>query len=156
MLLLLVPGVGMGGSQEASPPPPPPPAPSGPPYQPSGGVPHDHPKRTRRQLSEARRRLGLEDDYAVEQAEAARTIADVAARQASALEQDKQKQYDELARELQLRNIAWKAKYLEDLASQRQKLIDAEIAFRIQTLRKLQIARDEQDLMTLILLAASI
>lgn len=61
-------------------------------------------------------------------------IEEVAARQAKSLEQDARKRFEELSRELALKKIEWDARYLEALNNQRERLIDAEIAKRLQFL----------------------
>ncbi len=89
--------------------------------KPSGGFPaYEHTLRTPRQVSEDRKHFGLTDKVA-------RAIEAVAASQAKRLEQDAQKQFEELNRELQSRSIDWDAKYLEALNLQRERLIDSEI-----------------------------
>ena len=77
-----------------------------------------------------------------------RIIADVAARQAERLEQDAQKQYDELQRELQLQGIEWDARYLAALADLRERLIGEEIA------RRLQMQLNNEATMMLLVMAA--
>ena len=157
MLLLLIHGVGMGGVLEASPTPPPVPTPSGPPYPPSGGRPYsgyEQRRRSRRELSEARRRFGLEDGYAPEVADkATAVISDVAARQADRLETDQQKIFDELLRELELQRIEFDRRYLAALTMERQRLIDQEIG---QRLRRIAEQKNEEEVLLLLLMAASI
>lgn len=105
---------------------------------------------TRKEISEARERFGLTDEIAVE---AATAIAQIAARQAAASaahRMDEQQRFEELHRELRLRGIEWDARYLEALNVQRERLIDAEIAQRIRTIRE-----EQELLMILILLAAA-
>ena len=104
---------------------------------------------TRKEISEARERFGVTDEIA---AEAAATIARIAARQAAALathRMDEQQRLEELHRELQLRGIEWDARYLEVLNAQRERLLDAEIA---QRLRKI---REEQELLVFLMLVAA-
>ena len=116
--------------------------PAGP--QPSGGVPSDGAQfRTRRDISKDRERFGLIDEIA------AQAIADVAAQQVERLEQDEQKRFEELNRELELRGIEWDARYLESLNYERERLINAEIAMRLR-----QRLQDEEELMLLVLIAA--
>lgn len=126
----------------------PPPAPEVPIVRPSGGWPSTHGERgrSRGEVSEARKRLGLDDGYRV-----STIIADVAVRQAERLEQDQQKIFDELLRELELQGLEFDARYLDALAIQRQGLIDAEIAARLQRM----IRDDEEMLLMLLVLAAS-
>ena len=132
-------------------PPTPTPTPTGPP-PPSGGRPSEWTpsdrKRTRREISEARKRYGVTDDLAAQEI-AAKTIADVAARQAESLEQDQQKQFEELLREVELRGIKWEARYLDALNVQREALINAEIARRLKQ-------QYEDDAIIIMLIAASL
>jgi len=115
---------------------------------PSGGYKTDlttHLPSGRRRLpgevSRERERFGIPDL-------AKQAIADVAARQAERLEQDRQRQFDELAGELKLRNLEWQTGYLNVLATERERLIDAEISKRLrQTL-------EEQDMLALALILA--
>ena len=100
-------------------------------------------RRRPEELSAERERFGIPDL-------AKRAIADVAARQAERLEQDKQRQFDELAGELKLRNLEWQTGYLEALAAERGRLIDAEIAQRL----KQAIEHEDLLLLTLTLAAA--
>ena len=133
-------------------PPAPAPAPTPTPAKPSGGrpsgwTPSDR-KRTRKEISDERKRHGVIDDLAAQEI-AAKTIADVAARQAESLEQDQQKQFEELLREIELRGIKWEARYLEALRAQREALIDAEIARRLKQ-------QYEDDAIIIMLIAASL
>jgi hypothetical protein len=66
------------------------------------------------------------------------------------LEQDAQKRFDELLRELELQGIEFDARYLEALNIQRERLIDAEIAAR------LRLIREDEELLILLLMAASV
>jgi hypothetical protein len=99
-------------------------------------------RRSRKQISEDRERFGLKDAYALE------TIVEVAQRQVARLEVDPQKQYDELARELQLRQIEFSAGHLEALAIERERLISEEIK------RRLLQQREDEQVIQLVLLAA--
>lgn len=112
---------------------------------PSGGFPaaDQAQRRTRSDVSRDRERFGLQDEIA-------RAIAEVAAQQAERLEQDKQKQFEELNRELELRGIEWDARYLESLNYERERLINAEIGLRLR-----QRLQDEEELMLLVLMAAA-
>jgi hypothetical protein len=94
--------------------------------------------RSRADVARDRERFGIK---------AAAVIAAVAERQAERLEGDEQKRFDELLRELQLREIEWDARYLEAMNLQRQSLIDAEIG------RLLQIKNDEEIVMLMMLAA---
>src|SRR3990167_8806411 len=114
--------------------------------RPSGGIPADQ-IRTRRDISRARKRFGL-DDGADREVVAATVIADVAARQALVLERDAQKRFEELLRELELQGIEFDARYLEALNIQRERLIDAEIAARYR------LIREDEELIILLLMAA--
>lgn len=116
-------------------------------YNPSQGLYPRPPDKL--QISKARKRLGLEDAIARTEAEA--VIAEVAARQVERLEQDAQKRFEELSRELKLRGIEWEARYLEDLNAQRERLIDAEIALRLK-----EKLRTDEEMIVLMLLAASL
>jgi hypothetical protein len=66
------------------------------------------------------------------------------------LEQDAQKRFEELLRELELQGIEFDARYLEALNIQRERLIDAEIAAR------LRLIREDEELIILLLMAASV
>ena len=114
--------------------------------QPSGGYPSPADRRSRKEISEARQRVGIEDALAKE------AIAEVAARQAERLEQDKQKQYDELQGELRLRNIEIQTQHLEALAAERERLLGLEIAAR---LRAKLVAQADEELFMLLLVAAA-
>ena len=127
-------------------PPPPVVAPAGPI---GGGYVHER-RRGRKELREARRRVGLEDDYRTEEELAQAIVASVAARQALVLEQDEQKRFEELSRQLQLARIEFRATHLEALNRERQKLIDLEIGRLLR--RNLQ---DEEILLMLLVMAAA-
>ena len=115
-----------------------------------GGYVHEY-KPTKRDISKARKRLGLEDEISRREAEAAaRIIADVAARQARSLELDEQKRFEELLRNLELEGLQFDARYLEALNRQREILINAEIAARFRALA----IREEEELMLLVMIAA--
>lgn len=129
-----------------NPPPPPPPVVDT--VKPSGGIPADAPLRTRQQISDARKRLGLRDKFSEEAEE---IIAQVAAQQAARLEQDAQKQLDELRGELKLRNLELERGYLEALAEEREALMDAEISERLAA----KLKRDREALMFLVMVAAA-
>ena len=83
-------------------------------------------QRSAEDIRKARQRFGVIPP----DAEAA--IAEVAIRQAARIETDAQKQYDELAGELKLRELEFKAEYLEALAAERERLINEEIGRRLQ------------------------
>mgnify|MGYP001611177427 CR=1 FL=1 len=106
---------------------------------------HEVRKRTREEVRLERERLGIIPKR-VE-----RIIEEVAKRQAEKLELDRQKQFEELSRELKLKNIEWEGRFLEALNKSRERLIDLEIASRIKV--KL---RDEQDIISLLTLAAAL
>ena len=82
--------------------------------------------------------------------EAAEAIAEVAARQVERSEQDEQKRFDELLRELQLRSIEFEARYLDALAVMRERLIEdaRQAAIRRQ--------KQEEEVMILMLVAAAV
>ena len=120
-----------------------PPAPVTPPSFPiGGGIPYPE-KRSKQDISRARRRLGLEDEESLKETEAQRVILEVAQQQAQRLELDKQKQFEELSRELRLRNIEWEGRYLETLNLERERLIEAEISARLKAKLKQQQEDDE-------------
>lgn len=113
-------------------------------YNPSQGL-YPRPP-SKKEISKARARLGLQDGIAHQ--EAAAVIAEVAARQAKAKEQDKQKQLEELSRELQLRNITWESGYLEALTAERERLLEIVVA------EKLLLRSIEEAIGALLLIAA--
>lgn len=110
---------------------------------PSGGIPQDQ-ARTQRDISRARRRLGLKDKTAI----AEDIIADVAARQAKRLELDAHKRFEELQRELEVEQILLDASHIEALNTRREALIDAELKTYFKRLQ------EEEEL--LMLIAASV
>lgn len=112
-------------------------------YHPSQGL-YPRPP-SRQEVSRDRERFGLLDELAL------KAIAEVAARQAERLEQDAQKRFEELSRELQLRGLEWEARYLEALNAKREELIDAEILSRLKAK-----FRADDEMIILMLLAASI
>ena len=77
-----------------------------------------------------------------------KVIQEVAARQAQSDEQDKQKQYDELAGELKLRNLALEAGYFDSLALEREVLV-AEKLEKVEQMRLNKVR-----ILTLLLMAA--
>ena len=101
--------------------------------------------RTRKEIQEERERLGILPR------KVERIIQDVALRQAQKLELDKQKQFEELSRELRVQKIEWEGRFLEVLNAEREKLIDREIAQRLRFR-----VQEENDLMALMVLAASL
>ena len=126
--------------------PPAPPVPdSG--VKPSGGIPATlHARgRTRKEISEERKRYGIQDALAAEIIEA------VAAHQVDRLETDEQKRFEELHRELELRHIMWQGRYLEALNGIRTRLIDEEIAARLR-----MKFREEEEIMMLLMMAAAV
>ena len=131
-----------------SPTPPTPVVPTVPSFPIGGGYPAQD-QRTRKEVSEARKRLGLEDELSVVEARAKAVIDLVAKRQAEALELDKQKQFDELSRELRLKGVELESVHLETLNLERERLISLEISTRL----KLRL-REEEELMMLVLMAA--
>ena len=101
--------------------------------------------RTKKEIQEERERLGILPR------KVERIIQDVALRQAQKLELDKQKQFEELSRELRVQKIEWEGRFLEVLNAEREKLIDREIAQRLRFR-----VQEENDLMALMVLAASL
>jgi hypothetical protein len=99
-------------------------------------------RRSRKEISDARLRFGLKDALAQE------TIVEVAKSQVARAEVDPQKQFEELARELQLRQIEFSAGHLEALAIERERLISEEIK------RRLLQQREDEQVITLVMLAA--
>ena len=99
-------------------------------------------RRTRKDISHERERYGIQDELALE------IISDVAARQAERLEQDAQKRFEELTRELELRRVEFDAKYLTAMNEMRAAFIDAEIARLLH-----KRLRDEADVLLLLLMA---
>lgn len=113
-------------------------------YNPSQGYSgHESRRKTPEDVRLARERVGIITPKAES------VIHAVAARQVNTLEQDEQKYFEELARELELEGIAWEAQYLDALAQQREMMIQQEIATLLQ--RKL----NNEALMSLVLLAAA-
>ena len=82
---------------------------------------HEVRKRTKEDIRRDRERFGV----IPKQVE--RIINEVASRQALRDEQDKQKQYDELAGELKLKNLSLETNYFEYLASQRTAQIEEQM-----------------------------
>ncbi len=110
-------------------------------YHPSQGYSgHEVQKRTKEDIRRDREKFGV----IPKQVE--KVINEVAERQALREEQDKQKQYDELAGELKLRNLEIESTYLEVLALQREILI----AEKLEQMRLRQT-----QILTLLLMAAS-
>lgn len=130
-------------------PPPQPPAPQPVDDRPKGtaewlwGPPQ---KRTRDDISRERLRYGLSDAVAEAIAEVARRQAEAEAA-ASAAEKaaaDEQKRFDELYRELELRQMGFEARYMEALAEMREEFI-----------AQIRKQREEEELMLLMLVAAA-
>ena len=80
-------------------------------------------------------------------------IVEVATRQAQALDLDAVQQQEELLRELQLYEIEARSEYLEELALQREALINAEIA---QYLQRIAIEREDEEAIAIIMIGAAI
>lgn len=122
---------------------PPPPPPSTPTEQTKGQQPwlfgHDPFTRPRHEP----RLAGVE----------AEIVHAVAARQAEALDVDELQAKEELLREMRLARLEAKAEHFEELATQRQALIDAEIAAYMAQLVRL---RDEEAIAMMIMIGASI
>ena len=113
---------------------------------PSGGVPyrgHETRTRTKDEVRREREAYGILP-------KAAEIIEKVAIRQATKIEYDEQKRFEELARELEIARIAWEGRYLEALNARRQALIGSEVALRLQ-----QKLLDEENTMILLVLASS-
>ena len=92
--------------------------------KPSGGIPAYDRGPTKEQKRRSRVLHGLEADV----------VYEVAARQAEALDLDELQRKEELLAELKLRGIETRALHFEELTRQREALIDAEIARRIQAI----------------------
>ena len=115
-----------------------------------GGIPYQSP-RSRKDISRARKRLGLEDEeYRKELA--LQVIKDVAKRQVEKLELDKHKQFEELSREIRLNKLEWEGRYLQDLNVERERLIDLEISARLKA-KILKTQQDDEEVMMLMLMA---
>lgn len=97
--------------------------------------------RSKKEIEEDRKRFGIHSP-------ALEVIAKVAYSQYKRLEVDKQKQYEELSRELELRKIEWDTRYMELLAEERERLIDREI--RAIFARQ----RDDEEIMLMLLAVA--
>jgi hypothetical protein len=100
------------------PTPPVPPSETG--VVPSGGFPYNDRGPTKEQVRKSRVAFGV--------------IEDVAKRQAEDLRLDELQQKEELLAELRLNRIEARAEHFAELALQRQRLIDSEIARRIQAI----------------------
>jgi hypothetical protein len=124
--------------------PPPEPPPEEPVEQPRGRLLwlYEAPARTREAISRERSRFGITDALAAE------AIAEVALRQVERGEEDEQKRFDELYRELELRSLEFDRRYLEALATIRGQLIEERRAF-------LQRQQEEDELIVLMLIAAA-
>lgn len=85
--------------------------------------------------------------------EAAQAIADVAARQADDLRRDEQQRIDELRGELRLRGLEMQSAHLRALNAERERLINAELARRLQAIAK---HRQDEDTAIALILAASV
>ncbi len=101
---------------------------------------HEVQKRTKEDIRRDRERFGV----IPKQVE--KVINEVAQRQALRDEQDKQKQYDELAGELKLQNLDLEARYLEALGLQREALI-------LQKMEEMRVRKVQ--ILALLLLAAA-
>jgi hypothetical protein len=98
-------------------------------------------RRTKRDIEEDRLRYGIP-------IQALEVIEDVALSQAKRLETDRQKQFEELLRELELNRIEWHGRYLEALNGIRTALIEQEIADRLN-------AKLQEEEIIFVLMAAS-
>lgn len=81
----------------------------------------------------------------------AEVIAQVAERQAQALDLDEQQRLEELTRELELKKLKFQGRYLELLNTQRQLLIDQEIATLMQQ-KQAALQRMEEEAILLFLM----
>ena len=115
--------------------------------QPRGILDLGRRRKTKRERDEEREKFGIPNLARL-------AIEAVAARQAARLELDKQKQFDELYREIQLRHLGWKAQYLEILNAEREYLVRTEIAEHLQ--KVLAKTREEEDILVLMAIAAVI
>lgn len=127
--------------------PPPPPPPQEQSFPIGGGIPGDDRGRSREEISRARGRFGLRDEVAEAIAAVAQrqAEAEAAANAAEARAADEQKRFDELFREMELRQIAFEARHLEVLAQMREEFI--------ARIRKQQ--QEEEELMLLMLVAVA-
>lgn len=82
----------------------------------------------------------------------AEIIAEVAERQAERLDLDEQQRLEELTRKLELKGLQWQERYLELLNTQRQQLIDEEIASLMQE-KQAAIQRREEEAILLFLMS---
>ena len=121
-------------------PPPTPPAVAG--VRPSGGFPAYDSGPTKKQKKRSRVLYGLE----------AEVIEEVATRQAQSLGLDELQRKEELLAELNLRDIEARTEHFAELARQREGLIDAEIARRIQAV----YAADMEAAAMLMIIAAAL
>lgn len=112
-------------------------------YHPSQGLPPSAYAKgqTPEQLRKSREIFGLVE----------KVIQEVAKRQVETLQADAQKQYDELANELKLRNIEFEGRYLEALAVEREKLLDIEIKSLLQS----RLAEEELGVFLMMVAAAA-
>jgi hypothetical protein len=106
---------------------------------PSGGFPSDRGP-TKEQKRRSRVLFGIEKDV----------ITEVARRQAESLDLDELQQKEELLAELKLRSIEARSLHFEELAKQREALISAEIA------KRLQLLLEEEELMMLMAVATCV
>ena len=114
--------------------------------QPSGGWPI----RARRYPSdEERKRQRIELGILPEE-----IISQVAHRQVEDLHLDEQQRFEELTRELQLREIEFDSRYLEALNIQREALIDEEIGRLLKKAAEQKRLDNQNELALIILLAA--
>ena len=120
---------------------PPPPAPVTPEIVPSGGRVEYHPFLGR---LERKKKHGIPQ-------EVDEIIKQVAASQVARLELDKQKQFEELERELELRALKWERKYLRALAEERDFLMNEEIGRLLYE----KFRQQEEEAILAILLAIS-
>lgn len=100
-------------------------------------------KKTKEELAAEREKFGIPDLARI-------AIEEAAKRQALAQEDDAQKRFEELARELTLRGIEWDVRYLEAMNVIRERIIEEEAR------RTMQAKRDEEDVQWLLQSVAEI
>ncbi len=100
--------------------------------------------RTPADIRQAREKFGIIEP------QAEKIIEAVAKRQATSLEQDAQKRFEELSRELELQSIQWDTSYLDALNRYRENLIAQEIG------RMLRQKVSNEQTTALLLMAAAI
>ena len=114
--------------------------------RPSGGVPATLrvKPRSRRDIAAERAKYGIPD-------KALEVITKVAESQVARLENDDQKRYEELTRELELSKVKFDGRYLEVLAEIRTRLIDQEIAALLN-----RSNREDEEIMVLMMMSVAV